>query len=228
MLKLNRLIKDFRRQDRFSIWKLIEAMAVNYAVYSESKIGVEPYLTGKDVYIYANNENVVVVCLDSYKRHEQPTYAESEGLEPIVFCSGCEPRESVVWKLSETMRIMERRLKQCRYDLYVYGVLLTEATITNAEDLEELWEKNNIKVFDGFKDLKHRRASVNRDTKLEGCTICRVALDSKLDDEINMDSEPEERKYFMEEENEIDRLLDKFINGDMDLINRADSSKKKK
>ena len=74
-----------------------------------------------------------------------------------------------------------------------------------------------FKVFDGFKDLKHRRASVNRDTKLEGCTICRVALDSKLDDEIDMDSEPEERKYFMEEENEIDRLLDKFINGDMDF-----------
>ena len=222
MLKSNRLIKDFRRQDRFSIWKHMEAMAVNYAVYSESKIGVEPYLTGKDVYVYANNENVVVVCLDSYKRHEQPTYAESEGMEPIVFCSGCDPRDSMVWKLNETMKIMEKRLNQCRYDLHVYGVLLTEATITNAEDLEEMWEKNHIKVFDGFKDLKHRRASVNSDIKLDGCTICRVALDSTLDDKIDMDGKPVERKYFMEEENEIDRLLDEFINGDMELLPAED------
>ena len=185
MRKANRLINDFKKQEKYSIWKHIEAMAVNYAVYSKSLLGMEPFLTGKDVYVYVDTENLVVVCLDCYKRHERPTYEESEGIEPIIFREGDEPRESIVWKLKETMRMMERRLRLCHFELTVYGVLLTEANITNAEDLEEVWDANHIKVFEGFKDLRHRRAAVNTVASMRARIYCDASLDSELDKELN-------------------------------------------
>ena len=127
MRNSNRLIKDFKKQDRFSIWKHMEAMAVNYAVYSESKIGVEPYLPGKDVYVYVSEENMVVVCVDCYKGKDKPMYEESESIEPVILNPRQEPRDSLVWKLRETMMLMQRRLELCHFDLSIYGVLLTEA-----------------------------------------------------------------------------------------------------
>ena len=114
---------------------------MNYAVYSESKIGVEPYLPGKDVYVYVSEENMVVVCVDCYKGKDKPTYEESESIEPVILNPRQEPRNSMVWKLRETMMLMQRRLELCHFDLSIYGVLLTEARITNADDLEDVWEE---------------------------------------------------------------------------------------
>ena len=216
MRKANRLINDFKKQEKYSIWKHIEAMAVNYAVYSKSLLGMEPFLTGKDVYVYVDTENLVVVCLDCYKRHEQPTYEESEGLEPIIFREGDEPRESIVWKLKETMHMMERRLRLCHFELTVYGVLLTEANITNAEALEDVWEANHIKVFEGFKDLRHRRAAVNTVASMRARIYCDASLDSELDKELSEEEEPVKTET-TKEEDEFDRLLEEFINGDLKM-----------
>ena len=216
MRKANRLINDFKKQEKYSIWKHIEAMAVNYAVYSRSLLGVEPFLTDKDVYVYVDTENLVVVCLDCYKRHEQPTDEESEGLEPIIFREGDEPRESIVWKLKETMHMMERRLRLCHFELTVYGVLLTEANITNAEALEDVWEANHIKVFEGFKDLRHRRAAVNTVASMRARIYCDASLDSELDKELSEEEEPVKTET-TKEEDEFDRLLEEFINGDLKM-----------
>ena len=150
MLKTNRLIDDFKRQTKITIWKHIEAMAVNYAVYSYHLNGFDPYLRDKDIYVYSNSDNMVVVCLDSCGRHDNRTYEESDGMDSIIYSAGTEPRESMVWKLKETLQIMRNRLQKCQYNIEVYGVLLTEAHITNADDLEDMWEANHIKVFEGY------------------------------------------------------------------------------
>ena len=216
MMKSNRLINDFRKQDRHSIWKHIEAMSVNYAVYSTFKIGVEPHLTGKDVYVYANEENLVVVCVDCYKEKEKPTYEEGGSIGPVILNRGQEPCDSVVWKLKETMNIMERRLSLCHFDLPVYGVLLTEARITNAEDLEDVWESNNIRVFEGFKDLRHRRASVNADDELKGHIFCNAALDSELDAKLDKTDVQEEPKSSLDVDDEFEKMLKEFIEREFD------------
>ena len=213
MFKTNRLINDFRNQKKYSIWKHMEAMAVNYAVYSVHKMGVEPYLTGKDVYVYGNEENLVVVCVDCYQKKDKPVYEEGESIEPLVMLHGQEPQESVVWKLKETMRLMQRRLSLCRFDLNVYGILLTEARITNADDLEDMWKAHHIKVFEGFKDLRHRRASVNADEGLRGHIYCRAALDSGLDAELDAANVPAEPQSTLDDEDDFDRLLQEFIDG---------------
>ena len=217
MLKSNRLINDFRKQEKYSIWKHIEAMAVNYAVYSDFRIGVEPYLTGKDVYVYGNEENLVVVCVDCYQEKLKPSYAEGESIEPVILHHGQEPRDSMVWKLKKTMRLMQRRLSLCRFDLNVYGILLTEAKITNADDLEDMWKANHIKVFEGFKDLKHRRASVNADEGLRGRIYCHAALDSGLDAELDAANVPAEPKSSLDDEDDFDRMLQEFIDGTLEM-----------
>ena len=224
MRNSNRLIKDFKKQDRFSIWKHMEAMAVNYAVYSESKIGVEPYLPGKDVYVYVSEENMVVVCVDCYKGKDKPTYEESESIEPVILNPRQEPRNSMVWKLRETMMLMQRRLELCHFDLSIYGVLLTEARITNADDLEDVWEANNIRVFEGFRDLRHRRARVNVDYGLRGRIFFSASLDSELDAELEKSEKPTAPKPIPEDkEDRFDRLLDDFINGTLEPPSREDS-----
>ena len=222
MLKTNRLIDDFKRQTKITIWKHIEAMAVNYAVYSYHLNGFDPYLRDKDIYVYSNSDNMMVVCLDRYGRHDNRTYEESDGMDSIIYSTGCEPRESMVWKLKETLQIMRNRLQKCQYNIEVYGVLLTEAHITNADDLEDMWEANHIKVFEGFCDLKHRRARVNADDTLPGKIYFGAAIDVELDAECDAHEQSAEdadkSKPTIDENDDFERMLTDFINSQFEEV----------
>ena len=83
-----RLITDFKTQIRTTIWKHLDAMAVNYAVYSSHLKGLAPYLTDFDVYLYCDNSSMVVVCLDCCGQGEEQKYEESETLSPLIFREG--------------------------------------------------------------------------------------------------------------------------------------------
>lgn len=209
MRNRNRLIRDFRKQTKTTIWKHMEAMAVNYAVYSNRLKGFAPFMNDDDVYIYCDATNMVVVCIDCYDNYEDRTCVESVDMEPIVYYPGCEPHEGRVWKLKETMQIVKERLQKQHIDLKVYGVMLTEAKITNAEELELVWEFNDMKVIDGFVSLGHRKAGVNNDEDLRG----KIYFDAAVNETPQMKEEEEE--LVKEEEpndEEFERLLKEFIN----------------
>ena len=125
----NRLINDFRNQTYLTIWKHMNAMAVNYAVYSNRIKGFAPYLYNCDIYIYADSINMVVVCVDCNKHTQKQCYDETQNINMMIYEPGCEPRESTVWKLKETMEIMKSRLRKSQASLKVYGILLTEADV---------------------------------------------------------------------------------------------------
>ena len=206
MTNLNRLIDDFKRQTKSTIWKHMDAMAVNYAVYSNWVKGFDPFICDNDIYIYANGSNIVVVCIDCCGHGEDQVYEESEGIDMLIFQPGTKPRESSVWKLKETMQIMNTRLENANMSSTIFGVLITEATITNADWLEDIWEKNNIKVIDGFKTLKHRRAEVNPDVYTSGAvyydTVSAACLDFKIKpkcDEVDDDELPQDEEEEKEE-----------------------------
>lgn len=205
------MIRDFRKQTKTTIWKHMEAMAVNYAVYSNRLKGFAPFMNDDDVYIYCDATNMVVVCIDCYDNYEDRTCVESVDMEPIVYYPGCEPHEGRVWKLKETMQIVKERLQKQHIDLKVYGVMLTEAKITNAEELELVWEFNDMKVIDGFVSLGHRKAGVNSDEDLRG----KFYFDAAVNETPQMEEEEEE--LVKEEEpndEEFERLLMDFINND--------------
>ena len=209
MRNRNRLIRDFRKQTKTTIWKHMEAMAVNYAVYSNRLKGFAPFMNDDDVYIYCDSTNMVVVCIDCYDNYEDRTCVESVDMEPIVYYPGCEPHEGRVWKLKETMQIVKERLQKQHIDLKVYGVMLTEAKITNAEELELVWEFNDMKVIDGFVSLGHRKAGVNSDEDLRG----KIYFDAAVNDSPQMEEEEEEPvKEEEPNDEEFERLLKEFIN----------------
>ena len=216
MLNTNRLINDFRKQTRTTLWRHMKAMAVNYSVYTNHLKGMSPFLTDKDIYIYINRTNMVIVCLDCNKRCEKRTYEESEDMDAIIYRTGCEPWESMVWKLKETMRIMKTRLSSCHYDMEIYGVLMTEADITNADELEDYWEANNIKVIDDFSHLRFRRAEVNADDSLTEKLYYDAATDTSLDNIPEMTGKATEAPQ-ADSSDEFEKMLMDFINSELDL-----------
>lgn len=204
------MIRDFRKQTKTTIWKHMEAMAVNYAVYSNRMKGFAPFMNDDDVYIYCDSTNMVVVCIDCYDNYEDRTCVESVDMEPIVYLPGYEPHEGRVWKLKETMQIVKERLQKRHIVMKVYGIMLTEAKITNAEELELVWEFNDMKVIDGFVSLRHRKAGVNNDEDLRG----KIYFDAVVNDRPQMEEEEEPVKEEEPNDEEFERLLMDFINSD--------------
>ncbi len=216
MLNANRLINDFRKQTKTTIWRHMRAMSVNYAVYSNHLEGLSPFLSDKDIYIYMNANNMVVVCLDCNKRWEKRIYEESENMDAIIYRRGCEPLESIVWKLKEMMQIMKIRLSDCHHEMEIYGVLMTEAIITNADELEDYWEANNIKVIDGFSHLRFHRAEVNADDSLTEKQYYDAATDASSNNMAEITEKKTEEPQ-ADSNDEFEKLLMDFINSEMDM-----------
>ena len=161
MQKEYRLINDFKKQTQTTIWKHLDAMAVNYAVYSTHFRGLAPFLTDFDVYLYCDNSSMVVVCMDCCGHDEEKSYEESETLSPLILNDGQEPRVSKIWKLAQAVRTIRKQLM-----IPVYGVLMTEGDIINAYELFEMWDSNNVTVIDCLKRLKYHKIRVNEDEEL--------------------------------------------------------------
>ena len=211
MRNLNRLINDFKNQSYLTIWKHMDAMAVNYAVYSNRIKGFAPYLYNYDIYIYADTMNMVVVCVDKTKHSERQCYNETQNIDMIIYKPGCEPRESTVWMLKETVDIMKSRLAKSQACLKVFGILLTEDAINNAYELEEDWEKNNIKVISNMNHLKLRKASVNDDDDLAGKVYFDIVTDESIDALPDPKDETEDEDY-----EEFEKMLYDFVNGEFE------------
>ena len=218
MMNENRLIDDFWKQTKTTIWKHMDAMAVNYAVYSNHLRGFAPFLTDKDVYIYANTKNVVVVCVDSCGHSDEQIYEESEQVDMLIYNSGFELRESMVWKLVETKNIIKNRLSNSGYEMDVYGVLLTEASITNADELEDMWNEYKIKVIEGFSSLKHRWGAVNNDEDNDAKKYFDVLIDDKWDVKCNSLFNDSENDDNDENDEKFEKLLMDFLNDGFEKV----------
>ena len=230
MRNKNRLIDDFKYQTATTIWKHLDAMAANYAVYSTYMKGLSPFLKDYDVYLYCNDTNIVIMCLDSCGHSEEQTYEESDTLSPLILTDGEEPRASVIWKLAEAVRFTKNCLKEKAPDIKIYGLLLTEANILNAYNLYELWDKHNITVIDDLKRLKYKAIRVNSDSDL----TCKKYIDFLIDtsfNEVNFDepaaSEPGkedqcEAAVSDDEYDEFEKMLNDFINREYEETNGED------
>ena len=227
MLNVNRLIDDFKNQTKTTVWKHLDAMAANYAVYSTHLNGYSPFLTDYDVYLYCNDTNMVIVCLDSCGHDEEHIYEESDSLSSLILSDGYEPRTSIVWKLAEAVRLTKIHLQLSKPDMKVYGVLLTEAEILNSYELDEIWNANNVMVIDDFTRLKYRKIKVNADDDLPCKAYARTVIDASLDTPtvegtITNTSEPTtnvpKNEVDMDDDDDFARLLDKFLNEGMEIV----------
>ena len=219
MTNSNRLINDFKNQAKDTIWKHLDAMAANYAVFSTHLNGLSPFLTDYNVYLYCNDTNVVILCLDCCGTGEEQIYEESESLSPMLLAEGYEPRISVVYKMSESVRRTKELLQNSVPEINVYGVLLTEAEILNSYELYRMWDANNLMVIDELRRLKYRRIKTNNDYDLACSSYMRIISDISLSQEIISSTKPQESPKVSSsysEYDEFEKLLNDFINKEYD------------
>ena len=216
----NRLINDFMNQRKDTIWKHLDAMAANYAVYSTHLKGLSPFLSDCDVYLYCSETNVVIVCLDCCGHCGEQVYEESDTLSPIIYEDGSKPRVSMVWKIAKAVSLVKRQLLLSHPDIAVYGVLLTEAEILNAYELYHMWGKHDFMVIDDLTRLKYKKikvCSVENDY-LDCKEYIRTILDASLDEaheESNtiIGSKP---RYESNPVDDFEKMLNEFINSGME------------
>jgi hypothetical protein len=215
MTNFNRLIDDFKNLSQTTVWKRLDAMADNYAVYSTRLKGLSPFLTDFDVYIYCNDTNLVILCLDCCGHDEEHIYEESESLSSLILSEGYEPRTSMVWKMAEAVRLAKIHLQLVKPDMNVHGVLLTEAEILNAYELYELWEAHDVTVIDNLRRLKNKRIRVNEDDDLSAKSYVRQLFDmSGETTEATSPTTDDDEEY-----KEFEQMLFDFLNEGMEPVN---------
>ena len=227
MRNVNRLIDDFKNQTKTTVWKHFDAMAANYAVYSTHLNGYSPFLTDYDVYLYCNDTNMVIVCLDCCGHDEDHIYEESDSLSSLILSDGHEPRTSTVWKLVEAVRLTKIHLQLSKPDMKVHGILLTEAEILNSYGLDDMWDAHNVMVIDDLTRLKYRRIRVNEDDELPCRVYARTVIDASFDTStvertLTNTSEPTtevpKSEVGIDDDDDFARLLDKFLNEGMEIV----------
>lgn len=228
MQNVNRLIDDFKNQTKTTLWKHLDAMAANYAVYSIKLNGLSPFLTDFDIYLYCNETNIVIVCLDCCGHGDENIFEESESLSSLILSDGYEPRTSIVWKLAEAVCHAKSLLYPSKSDMQVYGILLTEAEILNSYELDDMWNAHNVKVIDDLTRLKYRKIKVNEDDELPCKKYVRTIIDASLDTPavertiVNTyvsTTEVPKNKADIDDDDDFARLLDKFLNEGMEIVN---------
>jgi len=191
-----------------------------------------PFLTDYDVYLYCHDTNVVIVCLDNCGTGEELLYAESRTFSPLLFDDDDEkPRESVVWKLKEAVRLAKERLKDNATEVSVYGVLLTEAEILNYFELQDLWDEHSLMVIDELKRLRHRHIKTNDDNELACKAYVGMVTDGTRNLEAIDNSETQEPTGTDDNEtvvpdpeyDEFERLLNDFINKGFEVVDETGS-----
>ena len=227
MRNVNRLIDDFKNQTKTTVWKHLDAMAANYAVYSTHLNGYSPFLIDYDVYLYCNDTNMVIVCFDCCGHDEDHIYEESDSLSSLILSDGYEPRTSMVWKLVEAVRLTKIHLQLSKPDMKVYGVLLTEAEILNSYGLDDMWDAHNVMVIDDLTRLKYRKIRINEDEDLPCKVYARTVIDASLDaptmdrtivNTYTPTTEEPKNEVGTDDDDDFARLLDKFLNEGMEIV----------
>lgn len=231
MLRKNRLINDFKKQSKTTIWKHLDAMAANYAVYSTHLKNMPPYLDGYDLYLYCNDTNIVLVCLDSCGHGEDQIYSESPTLNSLIYEDGKEPRVSTVWLLERSVNFIRERFDKHLPRINVFGVLLTEAEILNSYLMYDIWEAHHVMVIDEMTKLKNRTIRVNEDRYLDCKDYVAAILDTSDDATAQESSSSFSSSTSRNEDKtnnydkDFEELLDEFINGmdDEKKVNTTDT-----
>ena len=239
--KIERLIKDFKKQNRNTIWEHLDSLGKNPHIFSDHLKGIGPHLSNNQLYFYAAYEyegyrGLVVVCLDDYTSEEEVASEKPfNSQKPRYHTENCY-RTSPVWQLSETIKLIKKEMEVGHNYWPVLGVLLTESTIINVEKMQDIWDEMNIIVIDKLTDLSHRKILVNRNEDLSyGTMLMRLIKElkeqpkAKTSDNINdefaalMDKYLNDNSEYSEEENELaSDCPTEESNVDLDNVNIPD------
>ena len=214
MIHVHRLIHDFKKQTKKTIWKHLNALAENYVVYSEHIKGIAPHLEKNDIYVYTCNNDLVVLCIDLNVTDDELADEEPFCSEPPLYFSQSTHRISPVWRLSEAMKqIAEELATVNHYEWNIWGVLLTRSRFINACDMKEIWEGMHITVIDQLTTLSRHKIMVNPDSEICSGENFREGMKNLLNPPSQETKTPNESQESHEDtiDPEFQAMLDDFI-----------------
>lgn len=167
-------------------------------IYSACRQGLEPLLSDKDAYIYATEEEIILVLMDpgTNKRYED--------------------KDEMAWYLALTCELYRNRLQRLsKHVPNVYGVLVTSDDVLASYEIHDELDALGIAVIDNVTGLDRLSLPVNTDNRLpvafpliflyeaefteSDYAVAEYSLISLVDPDITPDERDEEMNYLRKE-----------------------------
>lgn len=190
------MIDELRGQTKGTVMNFLRALGQDSELYSNSSKGLEPLLQNHDVYLFANLNEVLLVELDP-RSSRSAELADEEPFndERPLWFSESSHRESPVWLLAVTCELFRERLRRVSHHApKVMGVLLTGCEVINHDDMQDIWKKINVIVFDHMSGLNQLKFPVNSDPGLPVATSMSFVFEGDYSDANIMDAEKKMRR----------------------------------
>lgn len=192
------MYSELFRKDNNSIVKYLQKLGANKKIYSECRHGIGPLFPETESYIYATEEEIVIILMDSNKN---PITAE---------------KDDMAWDLALTCELFRNRfLRLSRHVPNIYGVLLTSDNVVDFDEMHSVWKTVDIAVIGGVKGLDQLTLPVNTDSQLSIAfpliflyeaefteadhAYAEYSLLSLVDPDISHEERDEEMNYLREE-----------------------------
>ena len=150
------MITEFKRQTNKTIRQFLRNQVLKKRSYCKEMTNVCPIVEEAPVYFYSTGKETVIVLIDHPKRKMPETANNEDGFMPFYSTTDGIKRESPVWHLKCLMRLYKETLETFELKVpKVWGVLLTSSKITNYTEMQDVWEKTGVTVFDNYEDIEH-------------------------------------------------------------------------
>lgn len=144
------MVDDFRKQSQGTILKFLQLVGSNPQIYVKHMVGLGPLIKDLDVYLLANEEEIVIVMIDPAggRRYELADEMPFGKYIPQYFTED-DKRDSPVWQLALTCELLRHwMLRLSKHIPHVWGQLILGSKVVNTEDVQSYWESLNVGVID--------------------------------------------------------------------------------
>ena len=143
------MYSEIAKKNRNDILKFLQSLGEDCRIYSAHRESIRPLFPDMDGYIYATEEEIVLVLMDP----------ETD--------KRLEDQDEIAWGLALTCELYRNRLQRLsKHVPNVYGVLVTSDHVMECDDLQEIWDALDIALIDSVEGLDHLSLPVNTDDNL--------------------------------------------------------------
>ena len=143
------MYSEIAKKNRNDILKFLQSLGEDCRIYSAHRESIRPLFPDMDGYIYATEEEIVLVLMDP----------ETD--------KRLEDQDEIAWGLALTCELYRNRLQRLSKHIpNVYGVLVTSEHIMVCDDFQEIWDALDIALIDSVEGLDHLSLPVNTDDNL--------------------------------------------------------------
>ena len=191
---------ELLKKNRTNILKYLQSLGEDRRGYSSRRQGIGPLFPDMDGYIYATEEEIVVVLMDPGKNKR------------------FDEKDDMAWDLALTCELYRNRLQRLsKHVPNVYGVLVTSDDVLSHYEIKDELETFDIAIIDNVTGLDCLSLPVNTDDQLPVAfpltflyeaefteadyAYAEYSLISLIDPDITTEERDEEMDYLREEFN---------------------------